>query len=214
MNALRRLARRHSELGIVIIATGLIILFSTTSEGRWANAYNIGTILQVTATLGLMAVGVSLVMATGEIDISVGSTFGMSALTYLWLVNNAGPAPALLAGLAVGGPDRSFQRVPGDANANAVFDRHFGNPHDISRIGDCVHGRVFLFRAVFRARRSALPGRGRRRPIRVQHRFCLVDRPRVSGFGGGVCHALGAIAYSRLEGLPKARCRGVCAWVE
>ena len=102
MNALRRLARRHSELGIVIIATGLIILFSTTSEGRWANAYNIGTILQVTATLGLMAVGVSLVMATGEIDISVGSTFGMSALTYLWLVNNAGPAPALLAGLAVG----------------------------------------------------------------------------------------------------------------
>ncbi|HBN51879.1 MAG TPA: ABC transporter permease, partial [Thalassospira sp.] len=77
---IKRLVRRHTEIGILVISLCLVLLFTLTSEGRWANAYNIGTILQVTATLGLMTLGVALVIGTGEIDISVGSTFGIGAL--------------------------------------------------------------------------------------------------------------------------------------
>jgi len=98
----RGIVRRHAELGITLIAIALVVAFATTSSGRWANFYNISTILQVTATLGLMALGVSLVIGTGEIDISLGSTFGMAALVYLWLFNHANPIAALIAALGVG----------------------------------------------------------------------------------------------------------------
>ena len=80
----------------------LVIVFAATSGGRWANAYNISSILQVTATLGLMTLGVALVIGTGEIDISVGSTFGIGALIYLWFVNNADPVVAPVLAVAAG----------------------------------------------------------------------------------------------------------------
>ncbi len=102
MTGFRGFVRRHAELSIVLIAIALIAAFAATSGGRWANFYNIASILQVTATLGLMALGVSLVIGTGEIDISVGSTFGMAALVYLWLANNADSLVGLIAALGVG----------------------------------------------------------------------------------------------------------------
>ncbi len=101
--AIKPIVRRHAEIGIVLIAVLLVVVFALSSEGRWANAYNIGTILQVTATLGLMTLGVALVIASGEIDISVGSTFGIGALVYLWLALRVDPALAALAALTAGG---------------------------------------------------------------------------------------------------------------
>lgn len=100
--AAKPLIRRHAEIGIFLIGAVLIVVFATTSDGRWANFHNIGTILQVTATLGLMSLGVALVIGTGEIDISVGSTFGMGALVYLWLASQFDPAAAALAAIVVG----------------------------------------------------------------------------------------------------------------
>ncbi|MCA1493473.1 ABC transporter permease [Ensifer sp. NBAIM29] len=102
LSAAKPLIRRHAEIGIFLIGAILIAAFAASSEGRWANLYNVGTILQVTATLGLMTLGVALVIGTGEIDISVGSTFGMGALVYLWLAAQVDPAVAALAALAVG----------------------------------------------------------------------------------------------------------------
>ena len=99
---LKNLVRRHAELGIILIAVLLIFAFSVSSGGNWANFYNISTIVQVTATLGLMTLGVALVIATGEIDISVGSTFGICSLVYLWLSLRIDPAFAMLAAVAIG----------------------------------------------------------------------------------------------------------------
>jgi simple sugar transport system permease protein/ribose transport system permease protein len=100
--ALKPVVRRHAEFGIILIAVLLVITFAATSDGRWANVYNIGTILQVTATLGLMTLGVALVIGTGEIDISVGSTFGIGSLIYLWLAVHVDPAFAALVAVAAG----------------------------------------------------------------------------------------------------------------
>ncbi len=105
-SAIRQLVRKHSEVGIILIAVLLVLFFSSTSFDKWANAYNLASIAQITATLGLLALGASLVMGTGEIDISVGSTFGIGALTYLGTVASIGPIPAMLlaalAGAAIG----------------------------------------------------------------------------------------------------------------
>jgi simple sugar transport system permease protein/ribose transport system permease protein len=49
-----------------------------------------------------MSLGVAFVMGTGEIDISVGSTLGMGALTYLWLSLRIHPVPAAVAATGVG----------------------------------------------------------------------------------------------------------------
>ncbi|MDI5933330.1 ABC transporter permease [Halomonas kalidii] len=99
---IRQLVRQHSEIGIILIAILLVMFFSTTSFDRWATAYNLASIAQITATLGLLALGASLVMGTGEIDISVGSTFGIGALAYLGTVATIGPLPAMLLAAAAG----------------------------------------------------------------------------------------------------------------
>ena len=108
---LKPLVRRHTEIGIFLIAVLLVVVFAATSEGKWANAYNIGTILQVTATLGLMSLGVALVIGTGEIDISVGSTFGIAALIYLWLAVRVDPALAALVAVVAGAAIGAFNGV-------------------------------------------------------------------------------------------------------
>jgi len=104
--SIRQLVRQHNEIGIILIAILMVTLFTTTSFDKWANAYNLASIAQITATLGLLALGASLVMGTGEIDISVGSTFGIGALAYLGTVATIGPIPAMLlaavAGAAIG----------------------------------------------------------------------------------------------------------------
>lgn len=111
LSAAKPLIRRHAEIGIFLIGAVLIVIFASTSDGRWANLYNIGTIMQVTATLGLMSLGVALVIGTGEIDISVGSTFGMGALTYLWLATHVDPSIAALAAIVVGAAIGFFNGV-------------------------------------------------------------------------------------------------------
>lgn len=106
ISSLKKLVGKHPEMGIVLITIVLVLFFIATSEGRWNNVYNISTILQITATLGLMTMGVALVIGTGEIDISVGSTFGMSALIYLFLAVRIDPVfaaiVAMMAGAAIG----------------------------------------------------------------------------------------------------------------
>jgi simple sugar transport system ATP-binding protein len=78
------------------------LLFVAISKGVWANSYNLASVLQVTATLGIMALGEALVITSGEIDISAGSTFGFSAITYLGLVLHVGPILATIIALAAG----------------------------------------------------------------------------------------------------------------
>ena len=94
--------RRHHEILVVGVAIVLVALFVTISRGMWASPYNLASVLQVTATLGIMALAESLVITSGEIDISVGSTFGFSAITYLGLVPHLGSAAALIIALAAG----------------------------------------------------------------------------------------------------------------
>ncbi|ANG61593.1 ribose ABC transporter [Marinobacterium aestuarii] len=102
----KALVRRHTEVGILLVCLVLVVVFTLYSGDRWANYYNFASIAQVSATLGIMALGASLVMVTGEIDVSVGSIFGFSALTYLGMAPELGFVPAailaMIAGAAIG----------------------------------------------------------------------------------------------------------------
>ena len=100
--SIRDAVRRHPE-GITISLVILISLaFAVITQGGWISIGNLQSISQVTAVLAVIAFGEALVIATGEIDISVGSVSGIGALAFLGLAPVVGSGPALLAALVCG----------------------------------------------------------------------------------------------------------------
>ena len=98
--SLRDAVRRHPE-GITISLVILISLaFAVITQGGWLSIGNLQSISQVTAVLGIIAFGEALVIATGEIDISVGSVSGIGALAFLGLAPMVGSGLALVASIA------------------------------------------------------------------------------------------------------------------
>lgn len=86
---------KRPEIGIIFVAIVLVIAFSSSTEGVWLSSLNIREVLRVTSILTILALGEVFVISTGQIDISVGSMFGIAGLSYLALVPDIGPLPAI-----------------------------------------------------------------------------------------------------------------------
>lgn len=91
--------RKRSEVGVAVITLLLILGFNTTSKGVWLSDANMREVLRVTSILAIMAFGEALVITTGEIDISVGSTFGIVGIIYIAIGPYIGVPLAILIGL-------------------------------------------------------------------------------------------------------------------
>lgn len=100
-NFFYRLGKR-SEIIALLITLLMVVGFTATTEGVWLSMINMREVLRVTAILAIIAIGQSLVMTAGEIDISVGSVFGVAGIIYLALVPQYGVLPAVAAVLATG----------------------------------------------------------------------------------------------------------------
>ena len=72
----------NPESGAIVVAIAMIAVFSLTSGGVWLNLGNLQSVIHVTALLAILAAGESLVIGTGEIDISIGSIFGIGAFVF------------------------------------------------------------------------------------------------------------------------------------
>ncbi len=94
--------RRRTEVGVALAALLLMLGFNASSDGVWLSTGNMREVLRVTAVLAIMAFGEVLVITTGEIDISVGSIFGIVGITYLALAPDLGVPLAILTALAAG----------------------------------------------------------------------------------------------------------------
>ena len=97
-----KIVRRHPEGGTITLVILISLAFAVITKGGWLSIGNLQSISQLTAVLAIMAFGEAVVIATGEIDISVGSVSGIGALTFLGLAPLVGSSIALLAAL-VGG---------------------------------------------------------------------------------------------------------------
>ncbi len=92
-------AREFPALAILAIALGW--LFATTPAFRSSN--NLAVVAQDAGILGIMAAGEAVVILTGGVDLSVGSTLAMSACAAGALMMAGVPWPiAALAGIVVG----------------------------------------------------------------------------------------------------------------
>ena len=87
---------KRGEIIALLIAVLMVIGFTASSDGVWLSMINMREVLRVTAVLAIMAMGQSLVMTAGEIDISVGSVFGIAGIIYLALVPGYGVIGAVL----------------------------------------------------------------------------------------------------------------------
>ena len=98
--SLLRVALARPETSVVI-GTALVVLFFTVStDGAWLST--LPSVFRVTAQVGLIAIGQAFLMSSGEIDLSVGSTFAVAGLVAIWAMDilTLGVAPAFLVALA------------------------------------------------------------------------------------------------------------------
>lgn len=110
---------RRKELGVLIALLILIIFFALTSD-VFFKTKNIVNILRQVSLQGIMAMGMTMVIVSGEFDLSVGSVFGMAGMFAgtlmqlglpIWLAVILG----LLLGLIIGmfsGVLVSYGRIP------------------------------------------------------------------------------------------------------
>jgi simple sugar transport system permease protein/ribose transport system permease protein len=101
MLQMMHILRKRTEVGVAIITLLLIVGFTATSQGVWLSEANMREVLRVTSILAMIAFGEALVITTGEIDISVGSIFGIVGIIYIAIGPAIGAPPAILIGLGV-----------------------------------------------------------------------------------------------------------------
>lgn len=89
-----------------IIYIGFVVIFIafaiTLSDDGFLSSINLLNILRQTATITVIAVGMTYVIACAEIDLSVGSVAGLSSVATAMALAQWGIVPGILAGLAVG----------------------------------------------------------------------------------------------------------------
>jgi ribose/xylose/arabinose/galactoside ABC-type transport system permease subunit len=126
--------RRRPEAATITLVALISCLFVVLTRGQWLSVGNLQSLLRLAAVLAIMSFGEAIVIATGEIDISVGSTFGIGALTFLGLAPAVGSGLAIVAALVSGILIGSI---------NGIFAALIGLPSLIVTLGT-----LFLFHGV------------------------------------------------------------------
>ena len=103
-NRTERGPRRARELlGPLVGLVGVIVLFALLEPGTFLSVYNFQTIAAQTVIVGFGAIGMTFVIVSGGIDLSLGSVIALtSVVTALALRHHWSPAPAALAGIVTG----------------------------------------------------------------------------------------------------------------
>src|ERR1700675_5218415 len=104
----QRTFRLPREIGI-LGALGLIVLVLVVFIPQFRDLQNIVNITRNFSFVGIVAMGMTLVILTGGIDLSVGSVWGMTAVLTAFLMSNGWEmAPAILTGLLAAAVVGSF----------------------------------------------------------------------------------------------------------
>jgi ribose/xylose/arabinose/galactoside ABC-type transport system permease subunit len=107
---LRGFARYRSGAGPLIarviglvVSIGIAMVVFTTINSNFAKIGNLIEIVRSMSSLGIMALGLTLLIIVGELDLSVGATYGLAAMVLgkVWLSGLPFPL-ALAIGLATG----------------------------------------------------------------------------------------------------------------
>ncbi|MCL8385418.1 ABC transporter permease [Xanthobacter aminoxidans] len=81
----------------------IVVIFGALAPTRFLTIPNAQVVLTQAAVLAIVGFGVTLVIISGSIDLSVGSVAAVAGIVAAQLVPQVGPIPALLLGVAIGG---------------------------------------------------------------------------------------------------------------
>lgn len=94
---------RILENGTALAALVLLVLFSAITAPEFLSAENITNVLVQSVFILILGIGMTFVLVAGGIDLSVGSTMGLSATLSIWALNHHVATPiAMLIGLGAG----------------------------------------------------------------------------------------------------------------
>lgn len=89
-----------------IIYIGFVVIFAvfavTLADKGFLNPTNLLNIIRQTAMIAVMAVAMTFVLSSGEIDLSIGAVAGLATVTVAMAIAVAGPVAGILAGIATG----------------------------------------------------------------------------------------------------------------
>jgi len=96
---------RSGDLGSLPVIVGLVVIVGvfTTLNPKFLNAFNLVSLAQQVAAIGIMAMGVVLVLLLGEIDLSIGSVSGVAAAVLAVSNVTNGYSAAVSVALAIAG---------------------------------------------------------------------------------------------------------------
>jgi ribose transport system permease protein len=102
----RRGSRLQGRLGPLVIYVGFLLVFAffaiTLHDRGFLTSDNLFNIVRQSAPVLVMAVGMTYVISTSEIDLSVGSTVGLAALGSAMATRDHNAVVGVLVGLAIG----------------------------------------------------------------------------------------------------------------
>lgn len=93
--------KMYSEYGIVMVLV-LLIIIATIMNPIFIGTNNIINVLRQVSINGILSIGMTFVIISGCIDLSVGSTLGCTGLIVMILMQKFGMVPAILVGLCFG----------------------------------------------------------------------------------------------------------------
>lgn len=94
---------RGQSFGAVVGVVLMLVAFSIIDFSGWWRASTIQNVAHFTAILGLVAMGQALVIISTEIDLSVGSVYGLTGVGFITLEPALGVSGAMVAALAIAG---------------------------------------------------------------------------------------------------------------
>jgi ribose transport system permease protein len=86
----------------VAFVAAFILFASFLGDSGFTTTNNLLNIARQTATISIMAVAMTFVIAAAEIDLSIGSVAGLASVVSAMAVSSYGPVVGVVAGLAVG----------------------------------------------------------------------------------------------------------------
>jgi len=100
----QRWARLFTSLGPLLGLVGVYLLFVFIAPSSFSTAGNLQTILRQSTIVGIASLGMTLVIISGGIDLSVGSTIALATVVVAWILDRtgAGPVAAGLGGVFSG----------------------------------------------------------------------------------------------------------------
>ena len=159
------------------------LAFAIVTRGTWLSVGNMQSLSQITAVLAVIAFGQAIVIATGEIDISVGSVCGMGALVFLGLAPILGSGLSLIAALACGILVGAF---------NGVFVAFVGVPSLLVTLGT-----LFVFQGIGYALTSGFSFVATK-AVRQEFIYGAVGGGNFAGVNAGVLWALVLVVVLQL----------------